>query len=54
MPSVISSFYEFGEFCLDPQNRILRRRQEVIPLTPKAFDVLWLLAGKDGQVVTER
>ncbi|HEX3741830.1 MAG TPA: winged helix-turn-helix domain-containing protein [Terriglobales bacterium] len=53
MPNLINSFYEFGEFRLDPQNRVLRRRQEVIPLTPKAFDVLWLLAGKEGQVVTK-
>jgi TolB-like protein/DNA-binding winged helix-turn-helix (wHTH) protein/Tfp pilus assembly protein PilF len=53
MPNVINNFYEFGEFCLDPQNRVLRRGEEVVPLTPKAFEVLWLLAARDGQVVTK-
>ena len=53
MPSVVNNFYEFGEFRLDPQTRVLRRRQEVVPLTPKAFDVLWLLAERDGRVVTK-
>lgn len=53
MRNVINNFYEFGEFCLDPQNRVLRRREEVVPLTPKAFEVLWLLAARDGQVVSK-
>lgn len=53
MPSVVNNFYEFGEFRLDPQSRVLRRGQEVVALTPKAFDVLSLLAGRDGQVVTK-
>ncbi len=32
--------YEFGEFLLSPEERLLLRRSEPVPLTPKAFDTL--------------
>src|SRR6266550_4392384 len=53
MPSLTSNLYAFGEFCVDPQNRVLRLRHEPIALTPKAFEVLLLLIQRGGQVVSK-
>jgi len=53
MPSLTSNLYAFGEFSVDPQNRVLRLRDEPIALTPKAFEVLLLLIQANGQVVTK-
>jgi hypothetical protein len=53
MPSVVSSFYEFGEFRVDTQNRVLWREQEPVPLTPKAFEVLLALVQHSGQLITK-
>ncbi len=53
MPSLTSNLYAFGEFCVDPQNRVLRLRHEPIALTPKAFEVLLLLIQANGQVVSK-
>ena len=46
-------FYEFGEFRLDAGKRLLRRGDETVPLTPKAFDVLLSLVRRHGRVVTK-
>jgi len=35
--------YEFGSFRLDAGERLLLRDGEVVPLTPKAFDLLLAL-----------
>jgi len=53
MPSLIINLYEFGEFQLDAQKRLLRRGTETVSLTPKAFDVLLLLIQHSGEVVTK-
>src|SRR5216683_1543421 len=53
MPSLTNSLYEFGEFRLDVQNRVLRLGEEPIALTPKAFEVLLLLIQHSGQVVSK-
>ncbi len=53
MSSLISNLYEFGEFRLDTQSRILWRAGTVVPLTPKAFDVLVLLIQNAGRIVTK-
>src|SRR5215468_4409508 len=53
MPSLTSNLYAFGEFCVDPQSRVLRLRDEPIALTPKAFEVLVLLIQANGQVVSK-
>jgi serine/threonine protein kinase len=45
--------YEFGEFRMDVQNRILRRGQNLVPLTPKAFEVLQVLVQKNGEVIAK-
>jgi TolB-like protein/DNA-binding winged helix-turn-helix (wHTH) protein/Tfp pilus assembly protein PilF len=53
MSRLTNHLYEFGEFRLDPQNRVLRRGPEPLPLTPKAFDVLLVLLRENGRVVTK-
>lgn len=40
--------FEFGEFRLDAANKLLLRAGEVVPLTPKAFDVLLAFAESGG------
>ena len=53
MPSLTSNLYGFGEFSLDPRNRMLRRGGQTVPLTPKAFEVLLLLIQNAGRIVTK-
>jgi len=47
----IPELYEFGPFRLDPGERKLLRENEVISLTPKAFDVLVLLVRNSGHLL---
>jgi DNA-binding winged helix-turn-helix (wHTH) protein/TolB-like protein len=44
-------FYEFGRFRLKPDERVLLRGEEFVPLTPKAFDILLTLLENDGRIV---
>ncbi len=44
-------FYEFSQFRLDVEKRRLSCGEEIIPLTPKEFEVLFLLVENAGQVV---
>ena len=44
---------EFGSFRVNPEERALFRGDELIPLTPKAFDLLLVLVERSGQVVTK-
>ena len=53
MSSLASSLYAFGEFRVDVQNRMLRRGEESIALTPKAFELLLLLIQHRGEVVSK-
>jgi len=43
--------YEFGPFCLDPAERKLSRGNEIVLLTPKAFDTLLLLVRNSGHLL---
>lgn len=43
--------YEFGEFVLDTRERLLRRGDERIALTPKVFETLELLVDAGGHLV---
>ena len=43
--------YEFGPFRLDPAERKLLRGNEIVTLTPKAFDTLHLLVRNNGRVL---
>ena len=43
--------FNFGNFTLDLERRLLLRDGEPVPLTPKAFDTLALLVRRSGHVV---
>ena len=43
--------YEFGSFRLDPAERKLLRANEIVALTPRAFDTLHLLVRNSGRVL---
>jgi len=43
--------YEFDVFRLDCRTRELWRDSELVPLAPKAFDLLCALLGAEGAVV---
>ena len=40
--------YEFGPFRVDVRERALRRNGELVPLTPKVFDILLVLVQSSG------
>lgn len=42
---------EFGPFLMDVRQRLLLREGKPVPLSPKAFDLLLVLAQRSGQVV---
>ena len=44
-------FCEFGDFRLDPRQRVLLRRGALVHLTGKEFDTLWALARQAGTPV---
>src|SRR5919106_6243528 len=43
--------YNFGPFLLDQGERILLHGEELVPLTPKAFDTLVVLVENAGHLV---
>lgn len=43
--------FEFGEFRLDAADKLLLRAGEIVPLTPKAFDVLLALVESGGRLL---
>jgi TolB-like protein/DNA-binding winged helix-turn-helix (wHTH) protein/Tfp pilus assembly protein PilF len=53
MLSLTNHLYQFGEFTLDAQSRILKRAGAKAALTPKAFDALLLLVQNAGGLVTK-
>lgn len=46
-------FYEFGDFSLYPDERILLKGESKIALTPKVFDLLLLLVENQGHLLTK-
>ena len=48
-----SSFYDFGSFRIDIENRLLLNRGEVVTLQPKTFDVLLLLVENRGRLLSK-
>jgi DNA-binding winged helix-turn-helix (wHTH) protein/TolB-like protein len=46
-------FYEFGRFRINTGDRVLLRDQEIVPLTPKVFDILLVLVESSGQVISK-
>jgi DNA-binding winged helix-turn-helix (wHTH) protein/tetratricopeptide (TPR) repeat protein len=53
MPLSLSTPYRFEGFELDPARRILERGHQIVPLSPKAFDVLTYLVQNPGRVITK-
>lgn len=51
MAEQTSEFYDFGRFRVKSEERLLLRGEELVPLTPKAFDVLLTLLENDGRIV---
>src|SRR5580704_12081791 len=51
MGSPVKHLLEFGSFRIDPEQRLLLRDHEPVPLSPKAFDLLLALTERGGQVV---
>jgi Tol biopolymer transport system component/DNA-binding winged helix-turn-helix (wHTH) protein len=51
MSNAVKHLLEFGPFRIDPELRLLLRAQQPIPLSPKAFELLLVLAQRSGQVV---
>ena len=45
--------YEFGRFRVKPDERVLLRGDELVSLTPKAFDILLTLLENDGRIVNK-
>ena len=43
--------YEFGPFRVDPEERLLFRGEEPVPLPPKAFETLLILLNRSERVV---
>ena len=43
--------YEFGPYLLDPGEHALLRGAQIVPLTPKAFDLLLVLVERQGRLV---
>ncbi|HTW58875.1 MAG TPA: winged helix-turn-helix domain-containing protein [Terriglobales bacterium] len=44
--------FQFGDFQVDPLSRTLRRQEDVVTLSRRAFDVLLYLVQNPGRVVT--
>ena len=51
MGELAKHFYEFGPFRLNQQQRLLLRDGDVVPLTPKAVDLLLVLVENSGHVL---
>jgi len=51
MDNDVKHLLEFGPFRVDPEERLLLRDQQAIPLPPKAFDLLLALLERSGHVV---
>lgn len=51
LPGDIPEIYEFGPFRLEPAEHKFLRGDEVVTLTPKAFDTLYLLVRNSGHLL---
>ncbi|MFN7926819.1 MAG: winged helix-turn-helix domain-containing protein [Blastocatellia bacterium] len=43
--------YEFGEFTIDPEERLLKRQGKVVSISPKVFDLLYLFVTHQGALL---
>src|SRR5579862_87560 len=51
MGNALKHLLEFGPFRVDPEQRLLLRDQQPVPLSPKAFELLLALLQRNGEVV---
>jgi Tol biopolymer transport system component/DNA-binding winged helix-turn-helix (wHTH) protein len=51
MPPAVNNLFEFGEFRLNPKEKMLLRRNQTVPLTPKVFELLALFVENHGQLI---
>lgn len=51
MPCTSRQYFEFDDFRVDVENRVLLQHGRAVPLNPRTFDVLVVLAGRAGQTV---
>src|SRR5690348_2808094 len=49
----LNELYEFGPFRVDPEKEVLSRAGQVVPLTPKTFQILLVLVRHHKEVVTK-
>lgn len=49
----MKEIYQFGSFRLDVNERLLRCSEEIIPLTPKQFELLFYFVGNAGNLATK-
>lgn len=54
METLQGARFRFGNFELDPSQRVLYRDGEPVTLKPKAFDLLQYLVENHGKVLTKR
>ena len=47
-------WYMFGPFRIDPTERVLRSNGDIVPLTPKVFEMLLALVESSGRVVQKK
>ena len=50
---MLTSPVTFGPFTLEPAQRLLRRDDQVVKLPPKAMDLLLVLVGAAGSLVSK-
>ncbi len=53
MDELSGHFYEFGRFRVNVAERILLRDKDVVPLTPKVFEILLTLVENGGHVISK-
>ncbi|HEX8144440.1 MAG TPA: winged helix-turn-helix domain-containing protein [Pyrinomonadaceae bacterium] len=51
MSKKVAHFYDFGPYRVDASKRLLLRDGEPVPLTSKAFDTLFTLVSRSGEVL---
>ena len=53
MTNKSSTLYQFGDYLLDGEKRVLWRGEELVSLPPKVFDTLFVLVERQGDVVSK-
>jgi len=54
MEKQIPSYYVFGPFRLNVTERLLEKAHEVVPLSPKLLDLLFVLVENVGRLLKKR